>query len=63
MEKKILSVYTIYGHDGHISHVTKNILINLCLFSKGGLAKNCLAERFQKDVRKIMSIHIYGHVA
>ena len=27
-------VFNIYGHGGHLGHVTKTIFINLCPFSK-----------------------------
>ena len=28
--KKIFKVFIIYGHGGHLGHVTKTIFINLC---------------------------------
>ena len=30
LEKKILKVFTIYGHGGHLGHVTCNLYINFC---------------------------------
>ena len=30
MKKKILKVFTIYGHGGHLGHVTWTIYINFC---------------------------------
>ena len=29
LEKKILKIFTIYGHGGHLGHVTWTIYINL----------------------------------
>ena len=29
-KKKIVKVLTIYGHGGHLGHVTETIFINLC---------------------------------
>ena len=30
MEKNILKVFTIYGHDSHLGHETWTIYINFC---------------------------------
>ena len=36
-EKKILKVFTIYGHGGHLGHVTWTIYLNVhSLFTRGG---------------------------
>ena len=30
LEKKIFKVFTIYGHGGHLDHVTNTFLVILC---------------------------------
>ena len=63
-EEYFLICYHIYGHGGHLGHVTNTILINLCplLLSKEDPHKICLllTNRFQRRIySNVMTIYMY----
>ena len=61
--EKILKVFTIYGHGGHLSHMTKTILQNLCShFLRRPHIKfgfDWPSSLREKDTLKIMVIYMY----
>ena len=40
LEKKIIKVFTIYGHGSHVGHVTHRICINFYSYSRSNFHMN-----------------------
>ena len=56
-EKNILKVFTIYGHDGHLGHVTWNVYINFrSLHMTLALIGQAVSEMFENNSHA----HVYS---
>ena len=66
LEKKILKVFTIYGHGSNLGHVTKTIFINLYpLFQEGSILKlACIGQVvLEKKFENNGHIHVHSPVS